>query len=64
MRPKNKGLVRIIMDRDDKMGDETEEPKDGDKHTEREKKVSHGSRKDKEVKKNKSVTRTEKNHNN
>ena len=31
MSPKNKGLVRIIMDRDDKMGDETEEPKEGNK---------------------------------
>ena len=46
----------VIIERDEKIDDEKEEPKDHDKQPAKENKVGLGLKKDKEVKKNQTVT--------
>ena len=54
------GLPRVITDRDEKIEEEKEEPKDWDKQTAKENKVGLSLKKEQELKKNQTVARTEK----
>ena len=53
---KRQDLPMVIIERDEKIDDEKEEPKDHDKQPAKENKVGLGLKKDKEVKKNQTVT--------